>query len=301
MRKKAGISHTAWLVMLSQIGLVRQARWKSLAAVEDLPFYLACYDYCKSHSMFYLAAHLLIPLRFHLWLIEKLLVRGAPQHFVLRKRSIAGHVQRFLSGGAQQLVVIGAGFDALACRIARAYPHITCYEIDAPEMHRHKQAIIDGLYGNSLPNLHLLGADLSQVPLETALLQAAGYSRDKPTLFVMEGVAMYLSEEAVRKTLAAMRSLGPLSGLVFTAVGPQRTEIGGSGWAAAQTAILKAKGETFNWRLPMGEMQGFLAGEGLRLLSSESYADLQKPWRLPAEYTAIERLNGEYIVSAASA
>ena len=101
-------------------------------------FISACYSHCLRQSRTYRIIDRLLPPKRHIGVVEFMLARGAPQHFVLRKQAIARQVEASIAGGAKQLVVIGAGFDALALGSAKRHAGVTCFEIDMPAMHTHK-------------------------------------------------------------------------------------------------------------------------------------------------------------------
>src|SRR3954463_10787428 len=54
--------------------------------------------------------------------IERATVPGLCLHFMLRKRWIEHAVRSALARGARRVVVIGAGYDTLALRLAREFP-----------------------------------------------------------------------------------------------------------------------------------------------------------------------------------
>src|SRR5262249_11193638 len=64
--------------------------------------------------------------------LERVVLPGILLHYALRKRFIEESARAFLARGDSQLVVLGAGFDTLAARIAEASPGVTCVELDHP-------------------------------------------------------------------------------------------------------------------------------------------------------------------------
>lgn len=297
---KQKISHTAWLVLLCQLGLARQERWKYLVSEDNHAFYQHCYDYCRAQFFLYRIIHFLISVSFHLWIIEKALAFGAAQHFVLRKKAIERQVVGSISGGVKQIVVMGAGFDALAVLNSRKFPHVIFFEIDTPAMHSHKKNILHS-YEHGVPqNLYLLGNDFSKYSLMDLLSNCPDYSSDKPTAFIAEGVLMYLQESTIAKVFDDIKKLAPYSAdFVFTAIEPAVYNQS-AGWKKFQQTILNISGESFCWRKLRTEMPRYLAGHGFFQQSQHSYADLQHEYRLDAEMEILERVNGEYLVVAKS-
>lgn len=294
------ISHTAWLVMLSQIGLGRQPRWQALPQPAHAAFYEACYEYCRRLSPVYRIVHRLIPIGRHLWLIEKMLAFGAPQHFVLRKRAIAERAAACLAEGARQVVVLGAGFDALALHLARERLDVDCFEVDTPSMHMHKMQIARAHFGALPANFHGIGNDFAKRSLHQALSSHPAFSPEKPTVFIAEGVMMYLPATAVDTLFHDVHALCRRSWLIFSAIERHRQPTTGI-WQALGALILAVRNERFSWSIAAAEMDDFLRQRRFTQTWMQGYADLQRPYRLPEEMVLLEKVAGEYLVSAEGA
>ncbi len=284
--------------MLSQLTLKRSKRWGDLVSDRDAQFYRACFKYCRIQSKLYSLISL-IPKEPHLWLVEQALVKGAPLHFVLRKKIIANQVQAALQEGVKQIVVLGGGFDPLALHVAQDHPRVHTFEIDMLPMHTHKTNIIK-LYGDCPSNYHPVSADLSTNSLVDVLGHHRSYYGDKPTLFIAEGLSMYLPEAGVLDWFRNMRELcNQDATCIFTALENHHKHSGG--WAGqVRKSSLALNNESFNWSMPYEGMPKFLASHGFKQSYAIKYADLQKRYRTLAEQSVIGRQNGEYIVYATS-
>jgi methyltransferase (TIGR00027 family) len=104
-----------------------------------------------------------------------------------------------LDAGIGQVVVLGAGYDSRAWRFAR--PGVRFFEVDHPATQVDKRSRAPAGGPAYVP------VDLGTGSLPAAL-HTAGY-QDLPTLFVAEGLTMYLTEPQVRDLLRALRELGP--------------------------------------------------------------------------------------------
>lgn len=291
------ISHTAWLVLFSQVALKKKPQFHHLIGEADAEFFSHCMNYCQRNATLYRLLKY-IPDDVHLGWIESALALGAPLHYVLRKRKIAEYARQALASGAAQLVVMGGGFDALALRMAREHPEISCFEIDRPQMNRHKMAVIRSDDGGQPENFHGIGADLSTVSLPDVLRAQQAFSSEKPTLYVAEGVSMYLTEKQMEKLLSDIRRIsGDGAQLVLTAIGQSRNCRSGVG-RLIQWATLTTGNEKFYWGCPQPAMAEFLQKHAFTLQDSISYADLQKPLRSDDVHEMLTRQNGEYLVYA---
>jgi methyltransferase (TIGR00027 family) len=135
--------------------------------------------------------------------------------FLCRKRYIEEKLAAALEGGLDAVVVLGAGFDTLAYRVPEL-ASIPVWELDLPENIDRKRARLEKVYGRVPDHVTLAPVDFETRRLGDALT-AAGHTGRMTTFFVWEAVTMYLTEEAVRATLADLAAAAPAgSRLVFT-------------------------------------------------------------------------------------
>ncbi len=112
------------------------------------------------------------------------------------------------------VVVLGAGLDTRACRIAR-HSDLPVFEVDQPVNVERKAAVLRRVLGEIPPSVHLVPVDFEHDDLMAAL-DSAGYRKTARTFFIWEGVTQYLTPDAVRATLARLGEAAPGSRLVFT-------------------------------------------------------------------------------------
>ncbi|MDX1974523.1 MAG: SAM-dependent methyltransferase [Rickettsiales bacterium] len=296
------ISHTAWLVLLSMATLSQDPRYAHLVEPDDAKLYFQALRYCERHFLTYRLVKWLLPPRIHLKLIESALLKGAPLHYVLRKDFIRRHIKKLIEADEiSQLVVLGGGFDALALHTARHQPHIICFEFDLVKTQRHKAAIATEHMETLPDNLHFMPVDLSETSLFDALSSYPAFTVGKPTVFVAEGLSMYLTQAAMDSLIHDIRRLSPQATILFSAIEQANTKQHlSSVGAQVQQTTMRVSGEAFSWHMPMAEMADYLEPRGFTVVQSLSYAELQRSWRTDAEMQAIEPLGGEYMVAARS-
>jgi methyltransferase (TIGR00027 family) len=138
----------------------------------------------------------------------------------LRTRFIDDVVQDWLAAGVDQLVLLGAGFDARAFRMPEiAAHHARVYEIDLADQLDAKRRLLAAA-GVALPDwIAYVPSDFTAPDFEQALahsLEARGFRRDRGSLFVWEGVTTYIGVAAVDRSLRFVAAFGgPGSGVVF--------------------------------------------------------------------------------------
>ena len=131
----------------------------------------------------------------------------------LRTRYIDDCVIRALDRGIRQVVILGAGLDTRAARLARE--GVAFFEVDQPASQADKHERLSRFDGYPMDAATFVPCDFERDDF-VQLLEAAGLSRRAPTCFVWEGVIYYLAEEAARSTLRRLASeFDPGSLLVF--------------------------------------------------------------------------------------
>jgi methyltransferase (TIGR00027 family) len=145
------------------------------------------------------------PLRPVLRVVSGRLVAGAYEYETARTLHLDQVVQSELGRGAEQLVLLGAGFDSRAHR----FP-IRTFEVDLPAVQRRKRRLAADLGAEPA----YVEADLERDDVLARLL-AAGFAPHLRTLVLWIGVSMYVSAAAVERTLRLAAGLEPGSLVAF--------------------------------------------------------------------------------------
>jgi methyltransferase (TIGR00027 family) len=137
--------------------------------------------------------------------LSRRLVGGAYDYENVRTRHLDALVARELEAGAEQLVILGAGFDSRAHRFA-----VRTFEVDLPMLQARKRRLAQALA--AAPTY--VEADLERDDVVTRL-GGAGFDPRARTLVLWIGVSMYVSAAAVARTLDLVSELGPGSLVAF--------------------------------------------------------------------------------------
>jgi methyltransferase (TIGR00027 family) len=209
-------------------------------------------------------------------LLERFSIKGIYGHFLLRKRYLDDRVRECLRRGAKQIVVLGAGFDTLLLRLESE--GITCryIEIDHPVTQAYKLKKLD--QKNHQSNIRYEALDLSSGSFEAGLNALPSINPTLPTVFVLEGILMYLKPEAVEKIWESLSRLMKLPYVVlFTYMeGEKKNHFqfhGASLWVRLWLAIKK---ENFYWGLAAGELKSFCSLHGLSILEEVGEMELRR-------------------------
>jgi methyltransferase (TIGR00027 family) len=119
-----------------------------------------------------------------------------------RTRFFDDAIKAAIAAGVRQVVLLGAGYDARALRLAS--DGVRFFEVDHPATQADKKQKLSRL--GIEDHATFVTVDFTKDKLQDRLL-ASGFVASKPTFFLWEGVIMYLSEEQVRGTLRALYEL----------------------------------------------------------------------------------------------
>jgi methyltransferase (TIGR00027 family) len=207
----------------------------------------------------------------------------------VRTRYIDTVVEEALLAGASQMVILGAGLDSRAYRFARVESGVRAFELDLPQTQQYKKRRVIELLGSLPGNVTYVPIDFARQDLAEAL-KRGGYDSGKKTIFVWEGVTMYIPEAAVDATLrcvATNASRG--SELVFD--GFSEDHIRNPPPAIKELrARLAAAGEPFVFGFP-DDRGAFVAKRGLALLSDISIGDLAPRYLPKGDSFALSGVN----------
>ena len=200
---------------------------------------------------------------------------GVNGYLVVRDRYIDDVLQNFLNEGMQQLVILGAGYDSRAYRFDLA-GQVKTFEVDHPATQSDKLAKLQAIFGRAPEHVIYVPIDFNTQTLGGRLLEH-GYTPNLKTLFIWQGVTMYLSGEAVDATLAfVVRRSGAGSAIVFDYVYRstlegihKHSEIGGM----RRYRFITGEGLTFG--IPEGTITAFLRERGFQQAKDVNAEDLK--------------------------
>jgi methyltransferase (TIGR00027 family) len=136
----------------------------------------------------------------------------------LRTRFIDDYVREGLSAGLEQIVILGAGFDARAHRMPEiAARGAAVYEVDLADQLETKRAALARGGISTPPNVTYVPCDFSAPIFSDALsagLVRAGFRAGAGALFVWEGVISYMDRRAMERTFRFIVRAGGAGSLV---------------------------------------------------------------------------------------
>jgi methyltransferase (TIGR00027 family) len=116
----------------------------------------------------------------------------------VRVAAIDAELGDAVAAGCRQLVILGAGLDTRAFRLG-SLAGLDVFEVDHPATQEYKQGKTSSLRPLS-KSLVFVPVDFEGGSLGDSLVKA-GFRPGLQTVFIWEGVVMYLTDQAVRRTL----------------------------------------------------------------------------------------------------
>ncbi|MGD8475467.1 MAG: SAM-dependent methyltransferase [Anaerolineae bacterium] len=206
---------------------------------------------------------------------------GSLGGILCRTRYIDDVLQRSLAGGLDQVVILGAGFDTRAYRIA-GMDRVRVFEVDLPGACKAKRSRLETVLGRMPRHVALVGMDFDRQDLGE-MLCASGFQTGQRMLFIWEGVTQYITAEAVSHTLEFIsRVSGAGSSIVFTYVrrgiidGTDRPE-----WMGSFLVLAGKLGSPMIFGLDQAELEPYLLERGLELVEDVGAADYQEHYLRP--------------------
>jgi len=176
----------------------------------------------------------------------------------LRTAAIDAALRESVAAGTRQLVLLGAGLDARAYRLPEL-EGVRVFELDHPQTQTYKQGRIGAL--------DPLAAEVNFCPIDFErqaigeVLSGAGFQTELPSLWIWEGVTMYLTPGAIDATLDAVALYSAVgSRLCMTYIAPKSGLMQGLGVLLASQI-----GEPILGEMTAEEARGRVERRGFRV------------------------------------
>ena len=123
-------------------------------------------------------------------------------HIAARTRFFDDVTLDAVEGGTTQVVIVGAGYDGRALRFR--LPGVRYFELDLPATQIDKRERLARL-GIPVDDVTFVPIDLAEADVDGAL-GAAGHDATRTSLFICEGLLVYLDLPVVERLFASLRS-----------------------------------------------------------------------------------------------
>lgn len=267
--RKGQVSQTALKVALNLITLNRTKDWSDRLpdGLADLTERLLLAAKVPMYGPRTVAASKR-PLIIRFYEAADLMMPGQFEGFGRRKCFMDAQVRAALDAGVRQVLILGAGFDTLALRLGPQFPDVHFFELDHPATSAAKRKAVDEV--GKPGNVTLIAADLAETALSKVMAKRKRWDASAPSMFVAEGLLMYLSESEVRTLFRETAACaGPMSRIAFSHC---TSDWWSSPGGRLGRAAVRLAGEPFRSSVTRDSLPDLLAGTGWRVSDTDDDA-----------------------------
>lgn len=197
-----------------------------------------------------------------------------------RTKHIDNILKQAAADGIGQVVNLGAGYDSRAYRYRKTMPKVKFFEIELPEMVVEKKRRLKEVLGRVPDYVAFVPIDFNKQTI-SGELKKAGYNPNVKTLFIWEGVTMYVPGEAVDSTLKFIATQSaPGSSVVYDymPLAIIKDDFKEYPDMRGLTFWVRYRGEPFIFGIPEGEGTAYAEGRGLEVLSDIGAQDMESQY-----------------------
>jgi methyltransferase (TIGR00027 family) len=221
--------------------------------------------------------------------------KGIYEYTIARTKYIDAVFKQVLAEGFDQILIFGAGFDTRALRFQAEAGYTRIFELDAAITQKAKL----GQYakrGLRIPaNVEFISIDFDKQALAEKLAEG-GFSRGRRSLFVLEGVSMYLQPASVDETFKVIAAFaGEGSVIVFDYVRASVLRLSGSCYGEKEIVKSVAKADE-RWYFGIEEkaLEQFLKKYSLKVCEHIDAQDLEQMYFTDESGEIVGRINGTH-------
>jgi methyltransferase (TIGR00027 family) len=191
---------------------------------------------------------------------------------IVREQFVEDIIVAEAKRGLAQVVILGSGFDTRAYRIT-ALKDIPVFEVDHPVTQVQKRAVLQRV---DIPaNVKFVAVDFETDDLGTEL-RVAGYREDARTLFIWQGVSMYLTQSGIDRTLAFIAQHSAKGSAVVLDYFDARAMQGGE--ARVIRFFTAVMGEHVRFAIDQTQIAPFLESRGFTDVRNADGAEMGRPY-----------------------
>ena len=239
------------------------------------------------------------------WLFKifsrRIFSEGTYEYVIARTKYFDAAFTAALEKGFDQIVIFGAGFDSRALRFSDLNKGTIIFELDAPITQQEKLKAYQSKRLLIPKNLKFVPIDFNKEKMEDKISQAS-FVAGKRTLFLLEGVTMYLSKDAVESTLQFVSDVsGSDSMVVFDHIyaGVLRGENKYYGEKGMYKRTAKV-GEEWTFALEENEAEPFLNKFGFAVKDCCNAHELEERYFRNSKGAVVAKINGTHEIVTAT-
>ncbi len=203
---------------------------------------------------------------------------GLSSSIIARVRYFDDYLKTCIENGIEQLVILGAGYDTRTYRIGGLINNVEIFEVDHPDTQKFKKQIIKKLFGTNFGNVKYVPINFENQKIDDELPKY-GYKSSAKTLFIMEGLSMYIPVTSIENTLSFIANNSKNGSSIIFDYYPESL-VNGSNTERIAINIRKYLidlEEPLKFGIENDEIKDFLIKQGftnIKMVNSDTYKDL---------------------------
>jgi methyltransferase (TIGR00027 family) len=225
-------------------------------------------------------------------LLRMIAPKGIYQYVIARTKYIDAVYEQAMAEQFDQILIFGAGFDTRAVRFQGQGQYTRVFELDVPVTQQAKIGQYQKRHLAIPSNLTFIAIDFDKEKLP-AKLDEAGFHKGQRSLFVLEGLLMYLQPESVQETFQTIREYaGKGSWVVFDYLDALVLRKEGSHYGEAEIAeTVSSVGEQWCFGIEKAGIGRFLSQYGFDLIDHKDAKELEKEYFVDKAGNLVGRVN----------
>jgi methyltransferase (TIGR00027 family) len=251
-------------------------------------------------------AYVILPAFFRLLLKSRLLfklfsriyfAKGLYEYVIARTKYFDAVFTEALEQKFDQILIFGAGYDSRALRFSELNSGTLIFELDSPATQKEKLKAYKSKKLTIPSNLFFVPIDFNKEKLEDKVGQA-GFTAGKQSLFLLEGVTMYLSQSAIESTFRFISDVSGTGSLVvfdYIYGGVLRRENKYYGEKGMYKRVAKV-GEEWTFALEENEAESFLSKYDFTVKNHSSSNELENRYFQNSKGQIVGKVNGTHAI-----
>jgi methyltransferase (TIGR00027 family) len=281
----------------------RTAEWtcmcRAISSLEKSPFYKSDDRLATALLPYFLMLLIRVPFAGRL-MLRIFAAKGIYEYVIARTKYIDTAFSQALSEQFNQILLFGAGFDTRALRFQQEARQTRIFELDAPATQQAKIRQYRKRHLSIPTNLVFIAIDFDREFLADKL-DTAAFHKDRRSLFILEGLLMYLEPESVHQTFQTIEQYaGAGSRVVFDYIQASvlRHEDALYGQSKAVQSVRKA-GEGWRFGIEPSEIDRFVTAYGFEVSDHRCAQQLEALYFQDTDGRRVGRINETHCIISA--
>lgn len=224
--------------------------------------------------------------------------KGIYEYVIARTKYIDELFRKELEKGIDQILIMGAGFDTRAIRFENINRSTTIYELDSVHTQKAKIRQLRERGISSPGSTIYIPVDFNTESPADKIKETA-FDPSKKTLFLMEGLIMYLTNEAVTTLFGLLSDLASSGSIVvfdYIYASVLRRENSCYGEKSIYGKV-NSVNEAWQFGIENGGVEGFAKSFGFTLVRNLTPADLERTYFTDNDNNPTGRVNGTHCIA----